>query len=159
MGGPWGWFFRIFSEKSFKIRPNSPYGWETSSYSLLQQGVINHATLNIPDLWKWVEIHGKYYHFSSAERVSIDLAESKCTKNGGKLFEPKNESIYNEILIGNSNHGSYFGWWIGIMSDGNKFVYRSDKTEVGWTNWNDGESHNSADPGKDCVRFGLVRLG
>ena len=33
-------FFQIYRKMSFKTRPNSPYGWETSSYSLLQQGVI-----------------------------------------------------------------------------------------------------------------------
>ena len=37
--GPCGWYFHIRSKKSFKKRPNSPYGGETSSYSLLQQGV------------------------------------------------------------------------------------------------------------------------
>ena len=36
-----GCFFQIRSKKSLKTRPNSPYGEETSSYSLLQQGVFN----------------------------------------------------------------------------------------------------------------------
>ena len=38
--GPWEWFFQIRSKKSFKTRPNGPYGGETSSYSLLQPGVL-----------------------------------------------------------------------------------------------------------------------
>ena len=38
---PVWWVFRICIKKSFKTRPNSPYGEETSSYSLLQQGVIS----------------------------------------------------------------------------------------------------------------------
>ena len=37
---PGGVFFQIRSKKSFKARPNSPYGGETSSHLLLQQGVI-----------------------------------------------------------------------------------------------------------------------
>ena len=39
MGVPWWLFFQICSIKSFKTRPKSPYGGETSIYSLLQQGV------------------------------------------------------------------------------------------------------------------------
>ena len=48
-GGTWEdprFFFRICSKKSFKTRPNSPYGGETSSYSLLQQGVGDFLTLH-----------------------------------------------------------------------------------------------------------------
>ena len=40
LGGPWRCFFRNCSKKSFKTRPNSPYGGETLSYLLLQQGVL-----------------------------------------------------------------------------------------------------------------------
>ena len=43
-GGTWedpgGVFFLICSKKSFKTRPNSPYGGKTSTYLLLQQRVI-----------------------------------------------------------------------------------------------------------------------
>ena len=35
----WGWFYQIRGKKSFKTRPNTPYGGETSRYSLLQGGV------------------------------------------------------------------------------------------------------------------------
>ena len=37
---PWGWFFQIRSKKSFKTRPKSPYGGETSIYLLLEQEVM-----------------------------------------------------------------------------------------------------------------------
>ena len=36
---PGGGFFQIGGKKSFKTRPNTPYGGETSCYSLLQGGV------------------------------------------------------------------------------------------------------------------------
>ena len=39
MEGPWGVFFQIRSKKSFKTRPSSSYGEETSIYLLLQQEV------------------------------------------------------------------------------------------------------------------------
>ena len=45
LGGPWGWFFRICSKKSFKTRPKSPNGGKTSIYSLPQQGVICDCTI------------------------------------------------------------------------------------------------------------------
>ena len=32
-------FYQIRGKKSFKTRPNTPYGGETSRYSLLQGGV------------------------------------------------------------------------------------------------------------------------
>ena len=36
-----GGFFKFAVKRAFKTRPNSPYGGETSSYYLLQQGVTN----------------------------------------------------------------------------------------------------------------------
>ena len=42
-GGTWedpgGSFFKFAVKKIFETRPNNPYGGETLSYSLLQQGV------------------------------------------------------------------------------------------------------------------------
>ena len=45
--GLWGCFFQIRCKKSLKTRPNSPYGGETSSYSLLQQGVYYQCTSGV----------------------------------------------------------------------------------------------------------------
>ena len=42
--GPWWWFYQIRGKKSFTTRPNTPYGGETSRYSLLQGGVANSST-------------------------------------------------------------------------------------------------------------------
>ena len=59
--------FRIYSKKSFKTRPNSPYGGETSSYSLLQVGVTCLTTdepdslvRNAPCQFPW-KLGGKTY--------------------------------------------------------------------------------------------------
>ena len=38
---PEGGFYQIRSKKSFKTRPNTPYGGGTSHYSLLQGGVCD----------------------------------------------------------------------------------------------------------------------
>ena len=42
---PEGVLYQIHIKKSFKTRPNTPYGGETSSYSLLQGGV--HSRIHI----------------------------------------------------------------------------------------------------------------
>ena len=49
LGGHWGGFYQICGKKSFKTRPNTPYGGETSRYSLVQGGVhsIRNIFLNI----------------------------------------------------------------------------------------------------------------
>ena len=44
---PGGGFFKFAVKKSFKTRPNSPYGGETSSNSLLQQGVKYYTNFKI----------------------------------------------------------------------------------------------------------------
>ena len=55
-GGTWedpeGGFYQIRCSKSFKTRPNTPYGGETSIYSLLQQGVCicKRRSLNINNI-------------------------------------------------------------------------------------------------------------
>ena len=59
IGGTWedpgGVFFRICSRKSFKTRPNSPFGSETSIYSLIQQGVNAKFVLVLKNIQKNLE--------------------------------------------------------------------------------------------------------
>ena len=49
---PEGGFYQIHGKKSFKTRPNTPYGGETSCYSLLQGEVYTRVCVMIEFSYK-----------------------------------------------------------------------------------------------------------
>ena len=55
-----GWFFQIRIKKSFKTRPNTPYGGETSHYSLLQGGLSTQDNQTLA-LFIWSTIFRKKF--------------------------------------------------------------------------------------------------
>ena len=71
---PEGGFYQILSKKSFKTKPNTPYGGETSPYSLLQGGGVcskltcsqRMQTLNL----KWSD----FLHLFKLEIENVNLS-------------------------------------------------------------------------------------
>ena len=81
--------------------------------------------------------------YSDASRI--------CKENGGKMFEPKNELVYDNI-VNISKEKSLGNIWLGLndLSNEGNFVYNSDNSEVIWTYWSD--SNPDDYKGKeDCV--------
>ena len=81
LGEPWGWFFRIRGRKSFKTRPNTPYGGETSCYSLFQRGVVLIST-SVMNEYMYIIIFVVLAHSISVEepvRRSMDLDNLKLS--------------------------------------------------------------------------------
>ena len=97
-------------------------------------------------------LNGKYYHFSGHLATFLQ-AKSHCTRNGGKLFEPKNELINNIIAIKAKQIG-LVAPWLGLkkLPKNNGFVYDFDNKSVVWTNWDLNEP-NGALGGEGCVHM------
>ena len=53
----------------------------------------------------WLDINGKCYMFSkdlngaeaASKKLTFDEAAATCSQRGGRLFEPRNEHIFNAI--------------------------------------------------------------
>ena len=78
-------------------------------------------------------------------------AQSFCTEKGGKLYEPRNTNIMNDV----SNHAkaeSIGDFWLGIhdLNEEGTFVYVSDNSAIELDNWNSGEPNDFGN-GEDCV--------
>ena len=105
-------------------------------------------------LGKWIPILGKLYHFSQ-ERITFAKAKSTCEHNFGKLFEPKTETINNEIALRAGEKG-IINPWIGIrhLHDKNITVYASDYTLVAQTKsyW-DANEPNNRNGKEDCTHL------
>ena len=68
-GDPEGWLFQICSKKSFKTKPNTPYGGETSCFSLFQGGVSCYTEK--PALPTLSEVNRSLVNFSGISKDSI----------------------------------------------------------------------------------------
>ena len=104
-------------------------------------------------LGKWIPIHGKLYHFSQ-ERITFAKAKATCEHNFGKLFEPKTETINNDIAVRARRDHEIINPWIGIrhLHDENRTVFVSDNTEVAWSYW-DANEPNNENTGEDCTHL------
>ena len=103
--------------------------------------------------YKDQQIYGKNYHFNG-QKATFFQAKSHCARNGGKLFEPKNELIYYKIAVKAKEIG-LVAPWIGlkkIASNNSSFVYDFDNKKVVWTNWDLNEP-NGALVGEGCVHM------
>ena len=92
----------------------------------------------------------KLYEFND-DLLTYSNALRICKENGGKMFEPKNELVYNNI-VKISKEKALGNIWIGIndLSNEGNFVYNSDNSDVIWTYWSD--SNPDDYKGKeDCV--------
>ena len=71
----------------------------------------------------------------------------------GKLFEPKTESINNDIAVRARNY-TIINPWIGLrhLHDENQTVFASDNTKVAWSYWDVNEPNNKND-GEDCAHL------
>ena len=107
------------------------------------------TTTSVPEYWE--KINGHAYHFDN-EKKSHSEAKATCQSIGGKLFEPKSEKAYNEVIALAKAKG-ISNFWLGIhdISNEGKFIYDSDGKDLVWTNWNTGEPNNWRN-GEDCVR-------
>ena len=74
------------------------------------------------------EIDGKYYSFP-ADKKGQHQASSACSKDGGKLYEPRNKSNYLKVM----NEAGFNNIWLGIndVAQEGKFIYQSDNSQVG----------------------------
>jgi len=86
------------------------------------------------------------------EAVSFDEAQRFCRENGGMLAEPrsnKQNRTINKMINNNRDDTNY---WIGLTDDRREgtFVWKSDNTEVSFSNWNKNEPNNMKDQ-EDCV--------
>ena len=106
---------------------------------------------------KWIQIHDKVYYFSNY-KLSFEDAEYSCKDNGGKLFEPKSESINNEVTEMAGRLGQNHPW-LGIhdIFTEDNFVYASKNTSITWTNWDPNEPNDRYKiyGGEDCVELRL----
>lgn len=73
------------------------------------------------------EIDGKYYSFP-ADKKGQHQASSACSKDGGKLYEPRNKSNYLKVM----NEAGFNNIWLGIndVAQEGKFIYQSDNSEL-----------------------------
>ena len=102
--------------------------------------------------YKDQQIYGKNYHFNG-QKATFFQAKSHCARNGGKLFEPKNELIYYKIAVKAKEIG-LVAPWIGLkkIANNSSFVYDFDNKKVVWTNWDLNEP-NGALVGEGCVHM------
>ena len=102
--------------------------------------------------YKDQQIYGKNYHFNG-QKATFFQAKSHCARNGGKLFEPKNELIYYKIAVKAKEIG-LVAPWIGLkkIANNSSFVYDFDNKKVVWTNWDSNEP-NGALVGEGCVHM------
>ena len=104
-----------------------------------------------------MKIKGKLYQFNKDKRT-YKSARDTCIHRGGKLFEPKTENVFNDVLQ-EANKRKLIQYWLGIYdkTKENNFVYDSDGTSVGWTKWRNGQPNNyKSNSGKNdvCVLTG-----
>ena len=87
--------------KSFKTRPNSPYGGETSSYSLLQQGVgSKYSQMENPeDSTSYIEL--LMYNLRTRMVARITSLDDMDNKNGGNIQNQKRQ-VEEQYILGPS---------------------------------------------------------
>ena len=95
----------------------------------------------------WIQIGSKDYTFNKEKKTQSN-AKGACCLDGGKLYEPKDENNFHEVM----SHARGFGdIWLGIndkLVEG-QFVYESDNTPIDWSKWVSGESTEANM--EDCV--------
>jgi hypothetical protein len=89
--------------------------------------------------------------FFTGVRKNFEDAESFCAGKGGKLYEPRNANMMNDV----SNQAKAKGigdFWLGIhdKNEEGTFVYVSDDSPIELNNWNNAEPNDYGN-GEDCV--------
>ena len=102
-------------------------------------------------LVNWISVGGMEFAFNN-DGLTSDGAEALCTTIGGKLYEPRDASVMQDV----TNQAKTAGineFWIGINDKDQEgtFVYSSDKTPLSITNWAFGEPNNAHDQGEHCA--------
>ena len=87
------------------------------------------------------------------KQMGFDDAESFCISQGGKMYEPRDKTIW-ENVFDHAKKEDIGEFWLGIH-DKNKegtFVYASDNSPMEFNNFNKGEPNNGAScKCEDCV--------
>ena len=79
------------------------------------------------------------YRFSNVSK-SFEEAQKTCVRNGGILFEPKNQQQNEEVANAGDEFDGYF-WWIGVddKEREGRFQYSTTKQDINFSNWRSGE--------------------
>ena len=88
--------------------------------------------------------------------MDFDDAESFCTSQGGKMYEPRDKTIW-ENVFDYAKKEEIGEFWLGIhdKNEEGTFIYASDKWPIEFNNFEKGEPNNGASnlvySGEDCV--------
>ena len=104
----------------------------------------------------WIALPGTNKQISISKiQKSFEDANNFCTGGGGILYEPRNTTIYTNVLNYASSEG-IVNFWLGIHDKANEgvFVYESDGTNIQWSDWNVHEPNNwNGVTGEHCVEM------
>ena len=101
---------------------------------------------------EWIKIGTKHYSFNT-DRKNYTDARASCIEQGGRLFEPRDESTNSDVIKAANdififyNHGFWFG--INDFLLENHFVYTSSEEPLTWTNWSLDQPDDDLD-NEDC---------
>jgi len=152
------------------------YDSQAKLYESIQKCEWN-KNIWINDPTSQVDLNGRPGHFESADflseklalsantilrfsnlkvKKSFDEAQTICSRNGGKLFEPRSSNenefaAYNgeKITIFTHPTDTRYDWWIGaddIQREGS-FVWTKTKEAIDFSNWNQTPREEQPDNG------------
>ena len=114
--------------------------------------MTNFGTYTLFNLYlvNWISLGGMEFAFDN-DGLTSDGAEALCTTIGGKLYEPRDASVMQDV----TNQAKTAGineFWIGINDKDQEgtFVYSSNNAPLLFTNWASGEPNNH-DQVEDCA--------
>lgn len=83
----------------------------------------------------WKSINGKYFAFHKEEKIQSE-ARAACYFDGGKLYEPKDESMLQNVMM-IAKHNGLKSFWLGIKEGSVKgtFLYQTDNLPLVLKNW------------------------
>ena len=114
--------------------------------------MTNFGTYTLFNLYlvNWISLGGMEFAFDN-DGLTSDGAEALCTTIGGKLYEPRDASVMQDVTNQAKTAGINESW-IGINDKDQEgtFVYSSDKTPLSITNWAAGEPNNG-NQGEHCA--------
>ena len=109
------------------------------------------------------EAAGEFMFVNTDNKMDFDDAQSFCTEKGGKLFEPRDANVLEDVInqakieFANWGWGSY-AFWLGIhdKDEDGTWVYASDNLPIEFSNWAPGYPSNSDWALDNCGVVGLT---
>ena len=101
---------------------------------------------------------GRTTYCFHTEKETAAIAISFCKAKGGKLVEPRNETV-NDFVANHAKDKLISQLWIGVhdISTEGSFKYDSQDNDIVWSNWDWGQPNNIEDK-EDCVAIGVSKI-